>query len=226
MRSKRRYDNINPVFFEKTKDGEILYDVYARLVKDRIIFLHEEIDSNVASVIVALLLVLDEEDKEEPISLYINSPGGSVESFFAIYDVMQLIHAPIKTICVGEASSAAAILLAAGSAGMRFATVNSRIMIHQIQIGSVEGSGTDLENTAKEVKALKKKLTEVLARHTGQSYKKVLRDCEIDKYLSAMESKEYGLVDEILLPTKNIPEIKPHKHVSRKKKTIPPPEKI
>lgn len=217
-----RYKNVNPVFFEKTKDGEILYDVYARLVKDRIIFLHEEIDSEVASVIVALLLVLDQEDKEEPISLYINSPGGSVESFFAIYDVMQLVHAPIKTICVGEASSAAAILLAAGSAGMRFATTHSRVMIHQIQIGSMEGSGTDLENTAKEVKALKKKLTEVLARHTGQSYKKVLNDCEVDKYLSSEEAKAYGIVDEILLPTKVIPEMKVHH--KRVKKEKPPPE--
>ena len=200
--------NMNPVFWEKTKEGEVLYDVYSRLVKDRIIFLHEEVDSSVASVIVALLLILDEEDNETPISIYINSPGGAVESLFAIYDLMQLIKAPIRTICVGEASSAAAILLAAGTKGLRFATVNSRIMIHQIQIGGVEGSGTDVETTAKEIKSLKKRLTEILARHTGQSYRKVLRDCEVDKYMSAEEAKNYGLVDEILQPTKIIPELR------------------
>ncbi len=201
---------MNPIFIEKTKDGEILYDIHARLIKDRIIFLHEEVDSEVASNIVALLLLLDKED-DSPISLYINSPGGAVEGLFAIYDMMQLVKCPVYTFCVGEASSAAAILLAAGDAGHRYATRNSRVMIHQIQIDGVEGSGTDVETTAKEIKSLKKRLTEILARHTNQGYRKVLRDCEVDKYLSADEAKQYGIVDHILEPTKPIPELKTKK---------------
>lgn len=200
--------NINPVFFERTSDGETFYDVYARLIKDRIIFLTEEITSENASIIASLLLLLDTENPEEPISFYINSPGGQVEAFFAIYDMMQLINAPIKTVGIGEAASAAAILLSAGTKGMRYATQNCNVMIHQIQImGHTEGSGTDVENEAKEIKRIKKRLTETLARHVGKSYRKVHNDCELDKYMSSSEALEYGIIDAIIQPKKLIPDL-------------------
>lgn len=215
---KTRIKNINPVFYERTHEGESFYDVYARLIKDRIIFLTEDITSENASVIASLLLLLNTENSDEPISFYINSPGGQVEAFFAIYDMMQLINAPIKTVGIGEASSAAAILLAAGTKGMRYATQNCNVMIHQIQImGHSEGSGTDVENEAKEIKRIKKRLTETLARHVGKSYRKVFNDCEIDKYMSAGEALEYGIVDGIIQPKKAIPELIKGRNIAGKK---------
>jgi ATP-dependent Clp protease protease subunit len=223
-----QFRNINPIFFEKTKDGEAFYDVYARLVKDRVIFLTEEIDSDTASVVSSLLFLLDREEKEEePIQLWINSPGGNVNDFFAIYDMMQLVKSPIKTICVGSASSAAAILLAAGTTGMRFITPNSHVMIHQIQVESVGGTGTEVEIEAREVKKIKVKLNEILARHTGHTTAKIKRDCEHDKYLDAKAALEYGIVDHILGPTKTLPALK---QIRRKRKRVdskkpPAPEK-
>jgi ATP-dependent Clp protease protease subunit len=212
-----KYRNINPIFFEKTKDGEAFLDVYARLVKDRVIFLSEEIDSSTASTIVALLFLLDREDKEEePISLWINSPGGDVNDFFAIYDMVQLVKAPVKTVCIGSASSAAAILLAAGSPGLRYATPNSHVMIHQIQVDNVGGTGTEVEIEAKEVKKINDRITEILARHTGQTKTKIRKDCQHDKYLDASAAREYGIIDHILGPTKPIPDLKQVRRARKK----------
>ena len=201
---------------EKTNQPRYI-NIYDKLIKNRIVFLSEEIDSNIASTIVGVLLMLNEENKKDPITFYINCPGGSVEASFAIYDIMQLIEAPVKTICCGEASSFGALLLAAGSKGMRYATPNSRVMIHQIQIeGGVEGRGTDIEVEAKEIKAIKKRMTEVLARHTGQTYRKVYRDCEVDKYMTAQEAHAYGIVDDVLPPSKQLPELKTRKRPKKK----------
>jgi ATP-dependent Clp protease protease subunit len=224
-----QFRNINPIFFEKTKEGEAFYDVYARLVKDRVIYLTEEIDSDVASVVSSLLFLLDREDKdEEPIQLWINSPGGNVNDFFAIYDMMQLVKSPIKTICIGSASSAAAVLLSAGSPGLRYITPNAHVMIHQIQVDGVGGTGTEVEIEAREVKKIKNKLNEILARHTGHTTAKIKRDCEHDKYLDAKAAVEYGIADHILGPTKKLPELKAIRRSRKKadgKKSVPPPEK-
>ena len=211
--------NINPIFYEKTKEGETFYDVYARLVKDRVIFLSEVIDAETASTIISLLFLLDREDQEEPISLWINSPGGEVDSFFAIYDMMQLIKSPIKTICIGSASSAAAILMAAGSSGLRYITPNSHVMIHQVRAEDIGGTGTEIEIEANEVKKIKNRLNDILARHCGKTISKIRRDCEHDKYLDAKGAVEYGIVDHILGPTKKRPEL-----VVRKKKAAANPE--
>jgi ATP-dependent Clp protease protease subunit len=198
--------NLNPIFWEKTKDGERMSDVSSRLVKDRIIFLDGDINDEITSNVVSLLFLLDRED-ESPISLWINSSGGAVQGFFAIYDMIQKIKAPVKTVCIGEASSAATILLAAGSHGMRYAMPNSRIMIHQIQVDGIGGSNAEVEIDTKEIKALQDRLTEILARHTGHTRAKVKRDTRMDKYMSAVEAVEYGLVDKILQPYKTQPEL-------------------
>jgi len=204
--------------------GKKYNDVFVKLIKERKIFLSEEIDCEVASTIVALLDILNAKDPKAPISLYINSPGGDTEQCFAIYDAMQMIEAPVKTICIGHACSSAAVLLAAGNKGMRYTTPNARIMIHQVYIdGEVDGRATDFEVEVKEIKVTKKQMTEILARHTGQTYRKVYRDCETDKWLSAEEAKEYGIVDKILKPVKEIPELKTRKRTKNsrgaKKKT-------
>jgi ATP-dependent Clp protease protease subunit len=213
-----QYQNINPIFFEKTKDGEAFYDVHARLVKDRVIFLSEEIDSATASTVVALLFLLDREDKEEePISLWINSPGGDIHEFFAIYDMIQLVKAPVKTVCIGSASSAAAMLLAAGTPGLRYATPNSHVMIHQVQVEGVGGTGTEFEIEAKEVKKINNRITEILARHTGQTMTKIRKDCQHDKYLEASAAREYGIIDHILGPSKTIPDLKQTRRARKKK---------
>ena len=201
-----RIHNLNPIFWEKTKDGERMYDISSRLVKDRVIFLDGEIDDEITSNVVSLLFLLDRED-ESPISLWINSGGGAVQGFLAIYDMMQRIKAPVKTVCIGEASSAAAILLASGSQGMRFAMPNSRIMIHQIQVDGIGGSNAEVEIDTREIRALQDHLTEILARHTCHTKAKIKRDTKMDKYMSAKEAIEYGLVDKILPPAKSQPEL-------------------
>jgi len=194
-------------------------DVYDKLAKKRKIILSEEIDRNIATAIVGMLFLFDVEDDATPIELYINSPGGEVEQFFAIYDAMNSVRAPVATYCVGEASSAAAILLASGHKGMRYAAPNAHIMIHQIQIyGGVDGSGTTIENEAKAIKKMKRHLTEIIAKHTGQTYRKVNRDCEIDKYMTAQESLEYGIIDHIMPIQKEIPELKKSSRGRRSKK--------
>jgi ATP-dependent Clp protease protease subunit len=199
------------MFFEKTKDGEIIYDVSSRLAKDRVLYLDCEIDQEVASVISSMMFLLDREAEDKPISLWINSPGGEVQGFFAIYDMMHRIKAPIRTICMGEAMSASAILLAAGTPGMRHVMPHARVMIHQIRIDGMGGTGTEVEIGSKEIKKLKIDLTEILARHTGQSIAKIKKDTIHDKYMGAAEAVKYGLADKILEPKKQIPELKKRK---------------
>ena len=200
--------NFNPIWYEKTKDGEMMTDVYSRLVKDRILFVTGEITQETASTVVAMLLLLDSQDDSKEIELWINSDGGAVDGFFAIYDVMQTIKAPVRTVCFGTASSAAAMLLASGAPGLRFCMPNARIMIHEIQIGSIGGTGTEVDISAKETKIVNTKVKEVLARHTGNALSKIKRDTSYDKYFDAVDAKAYGLVDKIISFNKKIPELK------------------
>jgi|SRR5690606_196959 len=199
--------NLNPVFFEKTKDGEKIYDVSSRLIKDRVIFLSEELDEENTSSILSLLFLLDREDEDSPIQLWINSPGGIAHGFFAIYDMIQRIKAPVKTVCMGEACSAAAMLLASGTQGMRYAMPSARIMIHQIQVGGMAGSNSEIEIETKELKAIQERLTDIFARHTGHTKAKVKRDTKMDKYMSAQDAIDYGIIDKILSYTKPQPEL-------------------
>ena len=197
-----------PYFVKKTgEDGHTAnLDIFSRLIEDRILFLYEEIDSAVASKIIAVLLYLDAQDPSKEITIYINSPGGDSDGLFAIYDTFQLISAPIKTICIGEACSAAAILLASGTPGLRYACTNSEVMIHHVQ-AELEGSKTEIEREVIRINEINRLIVETLARHTGQSVKVVDADCSLDKWLSATEAVEYGLVDKILAPKKTIPPI-------------------
>lgn len=190
-----------PVVIEQTNRGERSYDIWSRLLKDRIIFLGTAIDDTVANLIIAQLLFLESDDPEKEISLYINSPGGSVSAGLGIYDAMQHIKCPVNTTVVGMAASMAATLLAAGT-GKRFALPNSRIMIHQPHIhgGGISGQVTDIEITAKELIRTKEKMAAILAKHTGQSVDRIKADTERDRYLSAEEAQAYGLVDEVVHP--------------------------
>ncbi len=188
--------------YEKTKDGEVVYDVYSKLLKDRTIFLYEEIDSEVASKVVALLLYLNSESKTKEIKLYINSPGGESSGFFAIFDAINHISAPVRTICIGEACSAAADLLAAGAPGRREATPNAQIMIHSIQIEDMSGSMQTVIKDVERTKKVHKRTIEILAENTGQPVSKVMKDCKVDKYMDAEEALEYGIIDKILHPAK------------------------
>ncbi|RJO60062.1 ATP-dependent Clp endopeptidase proteolytic subunit ClpP [candidate division WS5 bacterium] len=187
-----------PTVIEKTHQGERAYDIYSRLLKDRIIFLGTAIDDTVANIIIAQLLFLESEDPKKDIHLYINSPGGAVSSSLAIYDTMQYIKPDVSTICVGLAASGAAILLGAGVKGKRFSLPNSQIMIHQPHIMGMQGQVTDIEIHTKEVTRLKENLNQILAKHTGQNKKKVAQDVERDYFMSASEAKSYGMVDKII----------------------------
>lgn len=202
-----RKTNLNPIFFEKTKDGERIYDVSSRLMKDRVIYLDCEIDEEVTSQITSLIFLLDRESDTHKIQLWINSPGGLAQGFFAIYDMIQRVKAPVETICIGEASSASAILLASGSRGMRYAMPNARIMIHQIQVDGLAGSNAEIEIGTKELKEVQDRLTEILARHTGHTKAKIKRDTKMDKYMSASDAQEYGLIDKILPSAKQQPDL-------------------
>lgn len=202
-----RTNNLNPIFFEKTKDGERIYDISSRLVKDRTLYLDCEIDSEITSQITSLLFLLDRENSEKKIRLWINSPGGIVQGFFAIYDMMHRIKAPIETVCIGEACSASAILLASGTPGMRYCMPSSRVMIHQIQIDGLSGSNAEIEINTKEIQALQDYLTEILARHTGHTKAKIKRDTKLDRWMGAQGAMDYGIVDGVLKPTKSIPEL-------------------
>ena len=186
-----------PIVVEQTNRGERSYDIYSRLLKERIIFLGEEVNDVTASLIVAQLLFLEAEDPDKDIHLYINSPGGSVTSGFAIYDTMQHVKPDISTICVGLAASMGAFLLAAGSKGKRFALPNSEIMIHQ-PMGGARGQATDIMIHAEQIQKMKKNLNNILSERTGQPLEKVERDTERDFFMSAEEAKSYGLVDEVL----------------------------
>lgn len=190
-----------PYVIERTSRGERSYDIFSRLLMDRIIFLGSPIDDNVANIIIAQLLFLDAEDPDKDIFLYINCPGGSVYSGLAVYDTMQFLRAPVATFCVGLAASMGAFLLAAGTKGKRNALPNSRIMIHQ-PAGTSSGTAADIEIQAKEIVYARERLNELLARHTGQSPERVAEDVDRDRFMSPLEAKEYGIIDNILTNTK------------------------
>jgi len=189
--------NLIPIVVEQTPRGERSYDIYSRLLKDRIIFLGTEIDDSTANIIIAQLLFLEATDPDKDIYIYINSPGGSVSSTIAIYDTIQYIRSDVSTICIGMAASGAALILASGAKGKRFALPNSRIMVHQ-PLGGAQGQVTDIEIQTRELKRIKDTLNEILTHHTGQKLEKVKKDTERDFYMTAQESKEYGLVDEVI----------------------------
>jgi len=188
-----------PMVIEQTNRGERAYDIYSRLLKDRIIFLGTPVDDQVANVVIAQLLFLESDDPDKEINLYINSPGGSVSAGLGIYDAMQHIKCPVNTTVVGLAASMGAVLLAAGT-GKRYALPNSRIMIHQPLIHGVGGQVTDIEITAREALKTKEQMAKILAKHTGQPLERVLEDTERDRWMSAEEAKAYGLVDEVVHP--------------------------
>lgn len=187
-----------PMVVEKTSQGERAYDIYSRLLKERIIFIGTAIDDNVANLIVAQLLFLQSDDANKDISVYVNSPGGSVTAGMAIYDTMQFVKPDVCTYCLGQASSMGSLLLAAGAKGKRFALPYSRIMIHQ-PWGGAQGSASDISIQAQEILRMKKELTAILAYHSGQSFEKVQADCDRDYFMSAEEAKAYGLVDEVIV---------------------------
>ena len=182
---------------EQTSRGERAYDIYSRLLKDRIIFMGEQVTDDMANIIIAQFLFLESEDPDKDINLYINSPGGSITAGLAIYDTMQYVKSDIAAICTGQASSMAALLLAAGSKGKRFALPHSRIMIHQ-PMGAAQGQATDIYIQAREIIRLKKALNEILALHTGQDKKKITIDSERDFFMSGQEALEYGIVDKVI----------------------------
>lgn len=183
---------------EQSGRGERAYDIYSRLLKDRIIFLGGPIDDNVANVVIAQLLFLESEDPDKDIHLYINSPGGVVTAGLAIYDTMQYIKPDVSTICIGQAASMGSVLLAAGAKGKRYALPYSRIMIHQ-PLGGAQGQSTDIQIQAREILRIRETLNEILSCHTGQSVKKLTEDTERDNFMSALEAKKYGLIDEVII---------------------------
>ena len=189
-----------PTVIENSPKGERAFDLYSRLLKERIIFVNDEINDVTASLIVAQLIFLASEDKEKDISMYINSPGGVITSGLAIYDTMQYIDPKVSTICIGQAASFGAVLLAAGATGKRYALPNARIMLHQ-PLGGAQGQASDIEIQAKEVLRLKKALNEILVKHTGQELKRIEKDTDRDFFMSAEEAKAYGLIDEVIIPT-------------------------
>jgi len=190
-----------PIVVEQTGRGERSYDIYSRLLKDRIIFLGGPIDDNVSNLVIAQLLFLEAEDPDKDIHLYINSPGGVVTAGMAIYDTMRYIKAPVSTICIGQAASMGAFLLSGGEKGKRFSLTNARIMIHQ-PIGGFQGQASDIHIHAKEILRMKVQLNELLAEHTGQSVEKVENDTERDYFMSGEEARTYGIIDSIV--TRNV----------------------
>lgn len=189
--------NLIPTVIEKSQYGERAYDIYSRLLKERIIFLGGAIDDNVANSVIAQLLFLENSDQKKDITIYINSPGGSVTATMAIYDTMQFVKSDISTVCVGMAASGAAVILAAGQKGKRFALPNSEVMIHQL-MGEAGGQASDIEISAKHIMKIKQKLNKILAKHTGQPVAKIEKDSDRDYYMSADEAKDYGLIDKII----------------------------
>ncbi|HEY8446779.1 MAG TPA: ATP-dependent Clp endopeptidase proteolytic subunit ClpP [Thermomicrobiales bacterium] len=201
-----KLENLIPMVVESTNRGERAFDIYSRLLKDRIIFLGHPIDDQIANLVIAQLLFLAHEDPEQDIRLYINSPGGVVYSGLAIYDTMQMIKPDVATFCIGMSASMAAVLLAGGAKGKRFALPNARVMIHQGSAG-FRGNVPDIEVAARETLNLTKKLTEILALHTGQPVERVRRDTERDYYMTAQEALEYGLIDEVLEPVHKVGDV-------------------
>ena len=187
-----------PMVIESTNRGERAYDIYSRLLKDRIIFLGAPIDDIFSNLIIAQLLFLEAEDPEKDINLYINSPGGSVTAGMGIYDTMQYVKPPITTICLGQAASMGALLLAAGTKGKRYALPNARVMIHQ-PMGGFQGQATEIDIHAREILKIRDRLNQILAQHTGQGLEKISQDTERDYFMSGTEAKDYGLIDEVIL---------------------------
>ena len=192
-----RMQTLVPMVVEQTNRGERAYDIYSRLLKERIIFVTGAIDDHVASVITAQLLFLEAENPQKDISMYVNSPGGVVSSGLAIYDTMQYIRPKISTLCVGQAASMGSLLLAAGAPGMRFALPNARIMVHQPS-GGTQGQATDIEIQAREILALRERLNKIYAKHTGQSLERIERSVERDTFMTAEAAKEFGIIDDIV----------------------------
>jgi ATP-dependent Clp protease protease subunit len=190
-----------PTVIEQTHRGERAYDIWSRLMKDRIVFLGTEIHDDLANVIVAQLLFLESEDPEKDVNLYINSPGGSVSAGLAIYDTMQYVRCPITTICIGQAASMAAMILAAGTKGRRKALPHARVMLHQ-PFGGAGGQASDIEIKAREVLRMKRLINEVLSQHTGQPLERVEKDADRDYYMSADEAQQYGLIDDVVVSKK------------------------
>jgi len=186
-----------PIVVEQTNRGERSYDIYSRLLKDRIVMIGTPINDDVANLIIAQLLFLDSEDPDKDINIYVNSPGGVVTAGLAIYDTMQFLKSPVSTICVGQAASMGAVLLAAGTKGKRFILPNARVMIHQPS-GGAQGQATDIEIQAREILKTKERLNEILAFHTGKTVEQIYKDAERDYFMSAQEAKDYGLVDEVI----------------------------
>jgi len=197
-----------PMVVEQTSRGERAYDIYSRLLKDNVIFLGQPIDDTVSNLIIAQLLFLEAENPEKDISLYINSPGGSITAGLAIYDTMQYVKPGIQTLCVGQAASMAAVLLAAGTKGKRFALPNSRVVIHQplIMGGGLSGQATEIDIHAKDIMRMRHRMNEILAKHTGQNVDKIERDTDRDYILQAQQAVEYGLVDQVMEKREDQPE--------------------
>lgn len=189
--------NYVPIVVEQSNRGERSYDIYSRLLKDRIVFITGEIDDTMANLVIAQLLFLESEDPDKDIHLYINSPGGSVSAGLAIYDTMQYIKPDVSTICMGMAASMASVLLAAGAPGKRFALPYSRVMIHQ-PLGGVQGQASEIEITAREILRLRDEMNGILAHHTGQTKERIAQDTDRDNYMSSQQAKEYGLIDEVV----------------------------
>lgn len=186
-----------PMVIEQTHRGERAYDIYSRLLKDRIIFIGTPINDEIANVVIAQLLFLESEDPEKDIHIYVNSPGGSVTSGLAIYDTIQYVKPDVSTLCVGQAASMGALLLACGTPGKRFALPHSRILIHQ-PLGGVQGQATEIEIQAREILRLREELNNILSKHTKQAMKKIQQDTERDYFMGGMEAKEYGIIDEVV----------------------------
>ena len=187
-----------PTVIEKSQFGERAYDIYSRLLKERIIFLGGPIHDAMANAIIAQLLFLESEDEKKDVKLYINSPGGSVSAALAIYDTMQYVKADVATICIGIAASGAALLLASGAKGKRFALPNSEVLIHQVMAGGIGGQATEIEISAKHILRLKERLNQILARHTGKQVSQVEADTDRDYYMDVEDAKKYGIIDEII----------------------------
>ena len=193
-----------PTVLEQTHRGERGWDIFSRLLKDRIVFLGGEIDDDLANVVIAQLLFLDSEEPEKDIMLYINSPGGVVTAGLAIYDTMQYLHCDVATLCMGQAASMGSFLLAAGTKGKRYALPHSRVLIHQVLAG-FEGQATDIEIHVREILKMRDRMNELLSKHTGQSVETIRRDTERDNFMSAAQAREYGLIDEVLVTAKQPP---------------------
>ncbi len=193
--------NLIPTVVEKTQYGERAYDIYSRLLKERIIFLGGPVDDNVANSIIAQMLFLASQNSQKDIQLYINTPGGSVTAGMAIYDTMQYVKCDVSTVCVGMAGSMGAVLLASGTTGKRFALPNSEILLHQV-MGGVRGQATEIEITAKQILKIKERLNEILSKHTKKPITKIMKDTDRDFYLTAQEAKEYGVIDEVITAKK------------------------